>query len=114
MGTTSQFLADEGHLRNIYWNEIKESYEAGHSIMIYQHFPRKPREPFLRDLVRKFRNVMYAPQGFSFCTNHVVFMLVAQFHHKEICLENINRVKEVWGDVIKVRNHELVSSITSI
>ena len=98
----------------IYWNEIKASYEAGHSIMIYQHFPRKPREPFLRDLVRKFRNVVHARQVFSFCTYHVAFMLVPQLHHQEIFLENSNRVEEVWGDVIKVRNHELVTSITSI
>ncbi len=98
----------------IYWSEIQASYEAGHSLMIYQHFPRKPRELFLRDLVRKFRNIVHARQVFSYCTDHVAFILVPQLHHQEMLLENSNRVEEVWGDVIKVRNHELVSSITSI
>lgn len=98
----------------MYWDEIQASYEAGHSIMIYQHFPRKPREPFLRDLVRKFRNIVHVRQVFSYCTDHVAFILVPQLHHQEIFVENSNRVKKVWGDVIKVRNHELVPSITSI
>ena len=98
----------------IYWNEIKASYEAGHSIMIYQHFPRKPREPFLRDLVHKFRNIIHVCQVFSYCTYHAAFILVPQPCHQEMFLENSDKVKEVWGDIIKVRNHELTSSTASI
>jgi len=31
----------------IYWSEVKASYKSGQSIMLYQHFPRKPRDSFV-------------------------------------------------------------------
>lgn len=92
----------------VYWDEVKASYEAGHSLMIYQHFPRRPREPFLRNLVRKLRDFVLARQVFSYCTFHVAFLLIPQPHHEEIFIENTARVSESWGDKIRVRKHPIV------
>lgn len=98
----------------VYWDEVKASYLAGHSLMIYQHFPRRPREPFLKDLVHRFKDFVGAHQVFSYCTYHVAFLLIPQPHHEALFLENNNKVNEVWGEVIKVRGHGLVSPVAYV
>jgi len=100
-----------GSSKYVYWDEVKSSYEAGHSLMIYQHFPRKPRELFLRNLVRKFKDIVDTHSVFSFCTNHVTFLLLPQPDHEDLFAQNSNKVKEVWGQIIKVRKHGLAGSV---
>ena len=98
----------------IYWDEVQSSYEAGYSLMIYQHFPRRPREPFLRNLVRRFRDFVTARQIFSYCTFHVAFLLIPQPHHEYMFLENSDKVSEKWGEVIKIRKHELARTVAAV
>jgi len=100
-----------GSSKYIYWDEVKSSYEAGHSLMIYQHFPRKPRELFLRNMVRKFKDIIGTHRVFSFCTYHVTFLLLSQPEHEELFTQNSINVKKVWGEVIKVRKHGLAGSV---
>jgi len=95
----------------IYWDEVRASYEAGYSLMIYQHFPRKPRELFLRNLVRKFKDIVGTHRVFSYCTNHVTFLLLPQPDHEDLFAQNSNKVKEVWGEIVKVRKHGLAGSV---
>jgi hypothetical protein len=90
----------------IYWDEVRASYEAGHSLMIYQHFPRSPRGPFLRDLVRKFKGFVRASQLFSYCTFHVAFLVIPQPRHEKLFMEHSNMISEAWGEVIKIRIHK--------
>jgi len=99
----------------IYWDEVQSSYEAGYSLMIYQHFPRRPREPFLRNLVRRFRHFVTARQVFSYCTFHVAFLLIPQPRHEDMFLENSDKVSKTWGEVIKIRKHKLArAAVTTI
>lgn len=100
-----------GSSKYVYWDEVKVAYEAGHSLMIYQHFPRKPHELFLRSLVRKFKEVVGIHRVFSYCTNHVTFLLLSQPDHEDLFAQNSNKVKEVWGEIIKVRKHGLAGSV---
>jgi hypothetical protein len=98
----------------VYWDEIRASYDAGHSLMIYQHFPRRPRELFLRNLVRRFRDFVLARQVFSYCTFHTAFILVPQPHHEEMFIENTARVVESWGDKIRVRRHSIIRTHAAV
>jgi hypothetical protein len=101
-----------GSSKYIYWDEVKASYEAGHSLLIYQHFPRKPRKLFLSNLVRKFRDIVGPYRVFSYCTYHVTFLLLAQPDHEDLFKQNNKKVKEVWGEMIKVRKHGLAGAAT--
>ena len=98
----------------VYWDEVKASYLAGHSLMIYQHFPRRPRQPFLQNLVRRFRDFVTARQVFSYCTFHVAFLLIPQPRHEDMFLENTDKVTEIWGEIIKVRKHKLARAIEAV
>jgi hypothetical protein len=95
-----------GSSKYIYWDEIRASYEAGHSLMIYQHFPRSPRGPFLRELVRKFKEFVRASQLFSYCTFHVAFLVIPQPRHEKLFMEHSSMISEAWGGVIKIRIHK--------
>ena len=94
----------------LYWDEVKESYLAGHSLLIYQHFPRCARDPFIKSLVRKFRDLLGAKKVFSYCTHHVVFLLIPQPDHVEMFLENNHKIKKTWGEMIKIGKHEVINA----
>lgn len=98
-----------GSSKYIYWDEVKASYEAGHSLLIYQHFPRRPREPFLKDLVNRFKNFVGAHRVYSYCTYHVVFLLVPQPRHETIFVESTEEISQKWGDIIKIKRHDPVN-----
>ncbi len=86
----------------IYWDEVKAAYKAGHSLLIYQHLPRKPRKPFIRQLADKFRAATGVRRVLSYCTSHVVFFLLPQADHEEHFREQSDVVAEAWGDKIRV------------
>lgn len=89
----------------LYWEEVKTAFARGHSLLIYQHFPRKPRVPFIGQLVDKFRVATGVRNVLSYCSSHVVFFLVPQAAHEEHFREWNNAVVEAWGQRISVRQH---------
>ena len=94
-----------GSSKYIYLDEIELSYRSGHSLLIYQHFPRKPREQFIRSLIRRFKTLDGIRSVFSYCTSHVAFLLIPQRDHEEMFAENSRRIKDNWGNLITIRTH---------
>ncbi len=92
----------------IYWSEVEVAYRSGHSILLYQHFPRKPRESFIRSLIHQFKALDGIRNVIFYCTFHMAFLLIPQPHHEEIFIENTARVSEIWGDKIRVRKYPIV------
>ena len=89
----------------LYWDEVKAAYAAGHSLLIYQHLPRKPRVPFIRQLADKFRAATGVRRVLSYCTSHVVFFLLPQADYEAHFIERSDMVKEAWERRIAVRQH---------
>jgi hypothetical protein len=89
----------------LYWAEIERFWQAGHSLLIYQHFPHVPRDLFIeskaRDLIHKTR----APEVISFRTSHVVFFLVAQAERLDAFRTCTEKVKKRWRDQIWAASH---------
>jgi len=90
----------------LYWTEVENSFSAGHSLLVYQHLPPKPREPFIRDLTDRFRAVTGVSRVYSYRTQFAVFFLIPQSIHLAVFTLANRRVKEVWGEEIKVEKHE--------
>lgn len=78
---TSKPRGSRDSAKYLYWSEVEEAYRRGHSLVIYQHWPRKPRAEYTRQLAQAFRERLGAPLVDSFATPHVLFMLVAQPSH---------------------------------
>lgn len=65
----------------LYWHEVESTFSRGHSLIVYQHFPMKPRRKFIDDISKQLKEKLDAPLVDSFRTSHVVFFLVAQPKH---------------------------------
>ena len=92
----------------IYWSEVKASYKSGHSLLLYQHFPRRSHDSFIHSLIRQFRALDGIRSVFSYCTSHVAFLLIPQPQHENIFIENTTKVSQNWGNVILIRKHSLI------
>ncbi|TKJ28979.1 MAG: hypothetical protein CEE40_09885 [Chloroflexi bacterium B3_Chlor] len=89
----------------LYWHEIRDSFSAGHSLLIYQHFPRVKREPFIDTLARELAENTGAQEVYSFRTPRVLFLLAPQDRHREFFRECSEKVEAAWGSQIAVARH---------
>lgn len=80
-------------------------FNAGHSLLIYQHFPRVKRQRFISGLADEFRTRTSADSVTSFSTAQVVFFLVAQNRHRESLEQSSRLVSRKWRDEITVAVH---------
>jgi hypothetical protein len=60
----------------LYLDEVAAFYEAGKSLLIYQHFPRVERKAFLASCTGRLRGVAPGCTVWAFTTSHVVFLLL--------------------------------------
>jgi len=92
----------------LYWSEVKASYQAGHSILMYQHFPRMQRESFIRNLVQQFKAMTAVGRIFYYKTRHVVFFLLTQPKHESLFIENNANILNIWGGTLSIFELPLV------
>lgn len=60
----------------LYLDEVESFYSAGHSVLIYQHFPRVERERFIASCVDRLRGVAANASIWVYRTKHAVFILL--------------------------------------
>lgn len=60
----------------LYLDEVAAFYDAGKSILVYQHFPRVERKAFLASCTERLRAVAPGSAVWAFTTSHVVFLLL--------------------------------------
>lgn len=60
----------------LYLDEVAAFYEAGKSVLIYQHFPRVERTAFMASCLDRLRGVAPGCAVWAFTTAHVVFFLL--------------------------------------
>ena len=89
----------------LYWHELLKIYRAGHSVLLYQHFPRKKRADFISNLAGELSLQTEISEIISFGTSEVVFMLVPQNRHLDYFRQLSNVVKNVWSSEIVVAFH---------
>ncbi len=70
-----------GSAKYLYISEAEAAYRRGHSLVIYQHFPRMPRAAFTRSVAESLMRTLGASAVDSFATAHVVFFLIARPEH---------------------------------
>ena len=65
----------------VMWREIEGVWHAGCSLLIYQHFPREPREAFAERMAAELQRRTSAAFMRAFYTAHVLFLLAVQAQH---------------------------------
>jgi hypothetical protein len=67
----------------VFADEISDHYAAGRSVLIYQHYPRRPRAKFLADKAVWLSEALPHGNIWFFQTPHVAFVLVARSEHSQ-------------------------------
>ncbi|HTW39942.1 MAG TPA: hypothetical protein VMF04_03700 [Thermoplasmata archaeon] len=96
--------------RYIYLHELRETWSRGHSIIVYQHFPRVARAPFVRRAAESISAATAAECVIAFRTSHVVFLLAPQPGHVQRLTMNLGRFIERWSGIITLEWHRFRQS----
>jgi hypothetical protein len=65
----------------VYWDEVYNTFQNGHSVLVYQHFPRVAREEYVQQRLEEFSSRLRDTRVMAFCTPHVGFFLCVQSSH---------------------------------
>jgi hypothetical protein len=68
----------------IYWREIENIYNLNKNILIYQHFPRKNRESFSKDIVKQCKSKLKGSEVIPIMTKNVLFIFITTHNSKEL------------------------------
>eukprot|EP01022_Parablepharisma_sp_SALTPOND_P033412 TRINITY_DN8867_c0_g2_i1.p2 TRINITY_DN8867_c0_g2~~TRINITY_DN8867_c0_g2_i1.p2 ORF type:complete len:238 (-),score=26.91 TRINITY_DN8867_c0_g2_i1:46-759(-) len=96
----SKPVGRKGSSKYVTWDEIRELWNAGNSLLIYQHFPRKKREPYIQCMAQKLRSHTKADFVAAFRTSKVLFLLAAQGRHVKKFRYNISLLAGRWKNQI--------------
>jgi hypothetical protein len=95
-------LGASGSSKYVYWAELQAMYEGGHSILVYQHFPRVVRERFIPFLASRLNEELPGSTVVAFSTPYVVFFLVQQPKHADGLDRATRGVQQQWLGQIEV------------
>lgn len=87
-----------------YWPEIEGLWNAGKSLMIYQHFVREKRSNFIQKVLQSLKQRMPDSTVEAFSTSHVVFFMVLQPRHNEHQASIVQEVDRNWAGQIACWN----------
>lgn len=68
----------------LYRDEVAATYRAGHSVLIYQHFPREERQAFIERIAADLHALTPGSQVWVFRTSHVAFFLLIHPQHDRV------------------------------
>jgi hypothetical protein len=96
--------------RYIYWGELQMAWSRGHSILVYQHFPRVARAPFVRRLTEAISSTTAVRCVIAIRTSRVVFLLIPQAGHLERLTRNLGQFMERWSGLVTVEWYRFESA----
>lgn len=78
-------LSARGAERYLYWNELGLLRDAGSSVLIYQHFPRVQRAPYLEKLLAQLHEEMgEGYESFAAHTSRVGFLFAVHEEYRSL------------------------------
>lgn len=101
----SKKMGLRGAEKYLYTEELAGVYSAGHSCLVYQHFPRRPRQQYTEERAREISVRLGTPWVATLSTSNVLFLLAPQRDHGEALTQGLGRVQERWGDEVEFGLH---------
>lgn len=85
----------------VYQEELKRFFSTGHSLLVYQHFPRQPRLQYINKLMNRLLDV--TDHGMMYClwTRRVAFFLLPQMDDLPFFREKVGDAMKVWQSVLE-------------
>ena len=97
----SKPIGRKGSSKYVRWDEIKGLWNAGSSLLIYQHFRHEPHDTFIQRMAEDLRSHIGADFVEAFRSSHVLFLLAAQDRHFQKLVDNISLLAERWNRQIE-------------
>lgn len=94
--------------KHLYWHELEHAYSVGHSVLVFQYFPRVNKRVFIERLAGELSVRMSTPVVYSFQTPRFAWFLLPSDAHAEALARRAWAVSDVWGDQIRVLQHGAV------
>lgn len=80
----------------IYRSEVLATYERGHSVLVYQHFPRESHKAFISRAVEELQRLCSRSLVWCFETADVAFLLVVHEAHQETIGRAARKLTNGW------------------
>jgi len=92
-----------GSAKYLYWQELRQAYANGRSVLVYQQFPHVQREPFVPFLAGRIAEELQGAQVIGFETSQVAFFLLAQPGHVAVLRSAAQDAASTWRGQISLR-----------
>jgi hypothetical protein len=89
--------ARKGSSKYIYWDEVQECARRGHSVIVFQHFAREKREPYVARLLDRLTAETQLESAFALRSANVAFLFAAQATHAERLEAAGRHSATAWG-----------------
>jgi hypothetical protein len=73
-----------GSDKYLYWDEFGAALASDASIVVYQHFPRRPREEFLLSLLARVKTLRPEREPFALYTSRVAYVIAPHRDHHDL------------------------------
>jgi len=94
-----------GSCKYVYRSELAAAWRAGHSLLVYQHFPRVDRRRYLRSLAAETMESTGARRLVAAWTSHVAFLLLPQTAHERPLQRGLDRLRSGWSAEFRIDDH---------
>jgi hypothetical protein len=91
--------------KHLYWDEVRNTFQSGSSVLVYQHFIRVKRVDYIARIAQQLRTSTGAAAVFSFRTPHVLFLLACQERHVGAFRRRQAIIESDWNNQISVSEH---------
>ena len=85
----------------LYWHEVEALWNAGKSLLIYQHFIREKRDGFIQRMLKALKESTPGSFVEAFSTPQVVFLMALQPQHQRAHKAIIDTLKIRWDGEIR-------------
>jgi len=86
----------------VYWHELQSAFTRGHSLLVYQHFPRQHRMAYLNSLHDRIREHLQPAGVTFFWSSHVAFVLISQKRHQRHFKRTTSDICTNWNNTFQV------------
>jgi len=92
----------------LYWQELVRAYTSGHSVLVYQHFPREKREVYVARMAQEMGERTGTQVVVSFRTSRVVYLLLPQARMLATVEQAVADVERAWSEQFVIAQHKCV------
>jgi len=87
----------------VYYSEVQRTFKNGHSILIYQHLPPKPRVSLASSLGQKLAEATNTDRIYLYWTQFVLFFLIAQSPHVRHIEKANKNIARIWSEQVGIQ-----------